>query len=85
MPVPMICTEMPGCIGIQSSSSIASEYASWPLEHAADQIVSPRDGGSVTSGSRCWVNVWNGCESRNHEVSLVVNASTTASLSRSSP
>ncbi len=37
---------------------------------------------AATSGSRCSVNASNGCESRNHDVSFVVSASTTASLER---
>src|SRR5664280_3466804 len=63
-----------------------SENASCPLEQAADQIVIWREVEDLaTSGSRCWVKASNGWESRNHDVSLVVSASTTASVSWASP
>ena len=38
------------------------------------------DGAAASSGSRCDVIAWNGWVSRNHEVSFVVRASTTRSV-----
>ena len=68
------------------SSTIAMEYGSCPVEHAADHTrrVSSRPRCARSAGTTCWDSAVNGAESRNHDVSLVVSASTTpiSSVSR---
>src|SRR3569833_4280284 len=73
-------------LGSASSSSIASVYGSWPLEHAADQIFSGSTGprALTSAGSTVEVRAVNGSPSRNHEVSLVVSASTIRRLASGS-
>ena len=64
--------------GIASSRSIAIVYGSCPLEQAADQICSRSFGPRAASsaGMTVEVSAVNGSPSRNHDVSLVVSAST---------
>src|SRR6478752_7239382 len=53
-------------------------YGSWPLEHAPAQIRRVRlDLVFANAGKTFWRSAVKGSESRNHDVSLVVNASTT--------
>jgi hypothetical protein len=58
-------------------------YASWPVEHAADQTRRDDVPGlsARISGTTCWVRAVNGATSRYQDVSFVVSASTTRSYS----
>jgi len=81
--VPRISTGLPASIVLASASSIASEYASCPVEHPADQMRSRTPGGrDAHRRGNAARTCANGVTSRKKKLSLVVIASTTAMASR---